>query len=298
MATKLKGRAARRREVPADLEAIVREALAVSPGVRSTQLKKVLTAPYQPFAKEALGLARRLAAAGQIHVWRKGKTELFFPVEPLAELDRALLGRAWPGALTKDALKELASNEAPGYEVVVDDWLKRATASKRLYEHSPTVGGKGKKGYAAEPDLRKCLGPVLTALRKALLKTATLGVSNERVAQVLLAELEVSPLTGASRPVARDGASSGATRQQFLGALNELVAEHPSQALLAVRDLRARLSLGKQEFDELALSLLSEGVITLHHHDHPASVPALERSQWVQDARGTHYLGIAPRRGP
>ncbi len=298
MAAKLKRRAALPREVPADLEAIVREALAVSPGVKSTQLKKVLTAPCQPFAKEALELARRLTAAGQVHVWRKGKTELFFPAEPLAELDKALLGRAWPGALSKDALTELASSEAPGYEVVVDAWLKRAIASKRLYEHAPTVGGTRKKRYAVEPDVRKSLGPVLSALRKALVKTATMGISNERVAEVLLAELEGLPLPAASRPVAGDGAWSGAARQQFLAALSDLVAEHPNQALLAVRDLRARLSLGKQQFDELALSLLSEGVITLHHHDHPASVPALERSQWVQDARGTHYLGIAPRRGP
>lgn len=305
MAARSRVRAAGPRVVPDDLAAVVGEALAASPGIKSTQVKKALPKPYQPFAAEALAALRRLADGGRVEVLRKGATELFFPEEPLGVLDRAILGRVAAEPLDKDALKDLATDAAPGYAVVFDDWLKSAIAGKRLYEHAPVPGSK-KKRFGTEPDVRKSLGPLLAALRKVLLKTAALGISKERIAAVLLSELGVAVPGGTAKSsgaaasreaAASNGAKTNGAQGRFLVALAELVADKPGEALWPVRELRKRLPLAKEEFDALALQLMTEGAITLHHHDHPAAVPEPERSQLVQDARGTHYIGIAPRRG-
>jgi hypothetical protein len=305
MAARSRVKAAGPRVVPDDLAAVVGEALAASPGIKSTQIKKALPKPYQPFAAEALAALRQLADGGGVEVIRKGATELFFPAEPLGVLDRAILGRVAAEALDKDALKDLATDAAPGYAVVFDDWLKSAIAGKRLYEHAPVPGSK-KKRFSTEPDVRKTLGPLLAALPKVLLKAKAMGISKERVAAVLLSELGVAGLGGtaqssgaaASREApASNGAKTNGAQGRFLVALAELVAEKPAEALWPVRELRKRLPLAKEEFDALALQLMAQGAITLHHHDHPAAVPESERSQLVQDARGTHYIGIAPRRG-
>jgi hypothetical protein len=285
--------------VPDDLAAVVRETLRASPGIKSTQVKKALPKPYQPFAAEAVAALRQLADGGTVKVFRKGSSELFFPAEPLGVLDQALFRRIPAGPLEKEALKDLANDAAPGYAVVFEDWLKSAVAGKRLYEHAPLPGSK-KKRYGTEPDVRKSLGPVLVALQKVLLKTAALGISKERVAAVLLSELGVAAAVGvpaSSGAAASNGARTNGARGRFLAALGELVAEKPSEALWRVRELRERLTLSKAEFDALALQLMAEGAITLHHHDYPKAMPEAERSQLVEDARGTHYIGIAPRRG-
>jgi hypothetical protein len=56
------------------------------------------------------------------------------------------------------------------------------------------------------------------------------------------------------------------------------------------------MRLDKEHFDRLALELSREGIVTLHHHDFPASLSPSERTELVQDERGTHYVGIAIRR--
>lgn len=299
MAARSRARAAAPRVVPDDLAAVVGEALAASPGIKSTQLKKALPKPYQPFTAEAVAALRQLADSGTVKVFRKGSSELFFPAEPLTVLDQAIFGRIPEGPLEKQALKDLANDTAPGYAVVFEDWLKSAVAGKRLYEYAPVPGSK-KKRYGTEPDVRKSLGPLLAALQKALLNTAALGISKERVAAVLLSELGVEAPVGAPASrgaTASNGAKSNGAQSRFMAALGELIAEKPREALWPVRELRKRLPLSKAEFDALALQLMAEGAITLHHHDHARAMPEAERSQLVEDARGTHYIGIAPRRG-
>jgi hypothetical protein len=55
--------------------------------------------------------------------------------------------------------------------------------------------------------------------------------------------------------------------------------------------------LDKARFDRAVLRLSEAGKVVIHHHDFPASLPAAERAELVEDSRGTHYIGIAPRRG-
>lgn len=285
------------RVVPEDLEAIVREALSTTPGFTAAQIKKALPPPYQAFAKEAAALVRTLADREQAYCFRKGKTDLYFQHDPIAALDAAILHGLSETALEKDALKRLANGVAPGHVVVFEEWLRRALARGSLFEHAPSAS-KAKR-YGTQPDARKALGP-LTPLRKALSKLEAQGISKIRIAKLLLRELGLPapPEPDSSKKQPADGTGPADTNQHasFLQALRELAAETPGEALLAVRKLRARLGLTKEQFDAIALTLMREGTISLHHHDHPASLPQTERSELVQDARGTHYIGIALRR--
>ena len=286
------------RVVPDDLDAVVREALSTTPGLNGAQLKKALPASYQQFAKEAAALVRELADRKEAHCFRKGKTDLFFLRDPIPVLDVAILHRLTETPLEKDALKRIASEFAPGHGIVFEEWLKRALARGALFEHTP-ASSKAKR-YGTEPDTRKSFGP-LTALRKALGRMETQGISKTRIAHLLLRELglpqPVAAEVGGQATPGSDGATDTSWRAGFLSALRELAAENPREALLPVRELRARLALTKAQFDTLALGLMREGAISLHHHDHPASLTQSERDELVQDARGTYYIGIALRRG-
>jgi hypothetical protein len=82
----------------------------------------------------------------------------------------------------------------------------------------------------------------------------------------------------------------------FRKALDAVSTDNPPGALLSVRDVRARARLPKAVFDALALSFASKNLITLHHHDFPSSLSAIERAQLIEDGRGTFYVGIALRR--
>jgi hypothetical protein len=296
MAGKTRTKTSRATAVPDDWEAVVRQAVLALPGVKATaaELKKALPASYQKLGAQALTVARELAERGELHLYLKGKTPHFFPRDPLLELDELLLAPLADSPLGADELKERAGPYAPA----LDAWLKRALAQKKLFERSVSQTGKKtkNKAYSTEPDVRASLAAVLKALGSALQKTAAQGISNEQVARVLLSELGVAVPGASSNGAGRPGASNG-KRGAFLGALQRLAQERPREALLPVRELLAWLALEKEEFDALALELMRDGAISLHHHDHPGGLSELERAQLVKDARGTFYIGIAPRSG-
>ena len=62
----------------------------------------------------------------------------------------------------------------------------------------------------------------------------------------------------------------------FFGVLPPLL--YGAAFFTSLRDLRARLSMSKDEFDETALRLQREGAVSLHHHDHPLALPEAERA--------------------
>ncbi|MES1175998.1 MAG: hypothetical protein ABUL62_16880 [Myxococcales bacterium] len=242
--------------------------------------------PYQAFAQQALAVARQFVVAGKLFVAMAGKQEIFFARDPLLTVDQVVRSLISSAPVDEATIKAHLAREAPGHETLLKAWLEEAIAQGRLFEH-PASPGTRKKRYGLNrpvPDVSASLKSVLTQLRKALTSTDAKGVPREVVANALLSELGLSPLPGAP---AQDG---------FLEALNQLATDNPGQALLSVRDLRARTGLGKEQFDKLALDLSRQGVISLHHHDHPASLSDLDREQLVRDARGTHYIGIAVRR--
>lgn len=298
MATRVRTKTVAARALPHDLDASVLEGVRTAPGSTSARLLKELPTSYHAFSKQVRDAAERLSNAGEIHRHLKGKTALYFPAEPLAALDAAIPPRLTGQALDKVALKQLVEEVTAGHAVVLDEWLKRALAQRLLYEHAPATKG-AKKRFGAEPDVRKLAAPLLKALRKARDSADTNGISRERLAEILLEELGVSLGSAVQRVSgkANNDAPNSSARRQFLAVLAELVDQNPRQALLSVRDLRARLSLGKGQFDTLALVLMRDGAISLHQHDHPMSLSERERQQLVDNASGTYYVGIAPRSG-
>lgn len=297
MAAKRKATKRGEQVVPSDLQEFVREAVSSAPGSTPAQIVKALPASYRGLAIAIRAAAEALADAGELFRHFKTKTTpLFFSADPLAALDAAVPPRLTERVLDKDELKRLVDDVTPGHGVVLDAWLKRALQRGTLHEHAPKTKGDKRKWYGRDPDLRKLFAPVFTALSKARDGLDQRAIPRERLAKLLLEELGVSlEGAGATGAHAPGSAANGNARTQFISALAALGAENPRQALLSVRDLRSRVGLGKEQFDALALDLMRDGVISLHHHDHPASLPEGERRQLIQDARGTFYVGIAPR---
>lgn len=299
--SRTKKKAASPVEAPEDLEEIVKEAVRSTPGVTPAGgrgIKKVLPPSYRAFEKQAKELLQGLASRGEIHSAQKGKATHYFDRAPLEALDERLFTRLGEKVASKEELKALAQGLAPGFDVVLEDWIKRRVAEKRLFEHAGVRPRQ--KLYGTRPDLRKALAKVLAELKKALKVTDAQGISRETLASVLLEELGVrsgAPVEGSETSDAATGLAPSSSREQFLAALSALLAENPRQALLSVRDLRARLSFSKPEFDAVALALSREGSVSLHYHDHPHALSESERDLLVEDARGNYYIGIAPGRG-
>jgi hypothetical protein len=293
MAGKSQSKTVKSRVLPDDLDAVVREAVRTTPGLKSSQIKKALPPPYQAFTKEAQAVLRLLVERHELCRFLVGKTEHLFEHDPQSALDEIMPQHLSGEPLAKGALKALARELAPGHEFIFEPWLRGAVTRGLIFEHSPVRASKEKR-YANAPDLGKSLTPVLTALKKALLKTDEQGIPRHRIAEALLRELGVAlttPQTG-SNGVPPDHTA----HEQFLAGLRGLVAENPGQALLSIRDLRARVALHKERFDAVALDLMRDRKVSLHYHDHPASLPEAERSELVQDGRGNYYIGIAPGR--
>ena len=277
-----------------ELVRVVREALVAVPGLKRSQLKKALPKPFQRVHEHALSLLRELAARGEIHRWSKGSVERFYARDPIATLDEVVPRELAFGPLDVRALKDRVEAAAMGHGEVVKEWLKSALARAIVFEHAPGSPRSKEKRYGREPDLRLLLKAPIAALRKALVGMDARGISRGQVAAAILEELGVSsaPLSPPS-----NGATNPGAKRELLDALGKLAAASPPGALLSIRELRRRISMGKGQFDATALSLSKEGAVSLHFHDHPASLPENERNELVQDGRGGHYVGIALRRG-
>ncbi len=288
------------RIVPPDLEDCIRDAVRNRPGLTSVQLMKELPPSHRPFAKEVNAAVQRVVVHGDVYRFLKGKKALLFPAEPLMTLDNAISPRLVEAPLDKEGLRRLVEEVAPGHAIVLDAWLKRALTQRTLYEHPASSKG-AKKRYSSsppEPDLRKLFAPLLTAARKARQSLDAKGIAPEKLGRLVMEALGVAGEKSAALVADKPGNGNppnGDARAQFLGALTTLGTENSRDALHSVRDLRARLALSKEQFDSLALALMRDGAISLHHHDHPASLPEQERRQLVQDSRGNYYVGIAPR---
>ena len=274
--------------VPSDLEGVVLEMIRVSGGVKATEFKKKLPLSHARFNKRAVEMARELAAQGRTFRVMNGKTELFFATDPMVELDKRVGDALNETVRTAQWMKTSAAELGPAFTSLFPLWLKSALARHVAFKH-------GGNKYGAQPDIAAKLKVVLKALRATMAKTDAEGIPRELVANELLAVLGLpshGPSSNPSRPQ-----PMGLNSETFMRSLESLAAENPREALLPIRELRRRLNLGKAEFDAAALTLAREGKVTLHHHDYPAGMSAAELDELVKDERGTHYVGIAIRRG-
>ena len=277
----------------------MRDAIQEASVLKSTDLKKALPKSNRSQYTEALPIARELAGRGEIYRWAKGSAEWFFTSDPIATLDKAVPRTLAAGALPANALERRIALETKVPKGCLEEWKRMALARGDLFV-IPAASGAATKGTAKllslEPDLRAALKVAIGALQKGLKALDAKGVSRERIARVLWEELGLPVAIPSKAPMTPTLSSSSARadRDAFLRALQDLASEHPSGTLLAVSDLRSRLTLDKTRFDAAALSLSSEGTIILHHHDHADRLEAHDRSRLVWDHNGTYYVGIAP----
>jgi hypothetical protein len=257
----------------------VRRAIEARSSVNASELKKSLPKEMRPLLEDALEVARALAARGALFRWAKGKKERFFLADPVETLDR-LAPQLLSSPLTAPELKKALEKSARGHGDLFAEWLKSALARGIVFPAAPAPRSKAKR-IARAPDARLALAKPLAALKKALPKLDELGIDRAQIAAVILEEL---------------GVESADDRDAFLSALRSLAARSPDGMLLSVRELRAQLPFDKPRFDALALDLSRDGLIALHHHDFPTSLPEHERAALIEDARGTHYVGIVPKR--
>jgi hypothetical protein len=186
-------------------------------------------------------------------------------------------------------LAKHAGSKNRGTQDLVKEWLKGAVARGEVFLYPP-AGGSRVKRYWKEPDATALLKKVVTELKKVLESSAGRHVTKERVLDLIAKEL------GLDARVA-GGSSATDERQRFLDGLKEYTREQPKNALLSVRELRPRVGLDKQRFDAIALELQREGIVVLHHHDHPESLAEAERTRLIVGEKGVHYHGIALRSG-
>jgi hypothetical protein len=286
------------RIVPDDLEEVVAEALRDASGLPLSKLKRVLPKPYQRFEREAKAKVLELVRQKRVCLVKKGRGGFIFLHDPFSYLNSTLLPAFSQGPLSEADLSALVDQLAPGHEVVLKHWLRSAVARKLLYPHKKGSRGAAKL-YGRHPDLKAILGKTREVLRKALVVAERHEISQHSIATLLLAELGLTWPHEEAEPerTGREATTSDeAAKVEFLDALRALGAESPRQALHSLPDLRKRTTLDKTNFDRIALALAREETVSLHHHDHPASMSPQERNELVQDSRGTFYIGVAPRR--
>lgn len=277
-----------------ELLEIVRETIRTSSGLTDADFKKKLPKPYQRLVHDALALARELVATGEVYSRAKGKKERFFSSDPGATLDRLAFAVLERGPVSQATLKQELKREAPALLDFFPAWWKAAVSERRIFQQQSDVPRT--KLFGTKPD-RRLLKKPLDALRKALESLEKAGMDKRDIAATCLDLLGASQASEPSTTApAAKVANGGSDRTTFLEALQALARRNPDGALLPVRELRKLLYLPKERFDATALSLAKEGAVTLHHHDHSASLSAEDRSELVQDERGTHYMGIAFRR--
>lgn len=278
-----------------DLELAVRALIDRSSGLAGTDFKKELGKAWKGWERQALDVAGELAAKRQIHRWSSPRKVRFFREDPVATLSRVVSELLATGPLSEADLKKRVEAVGRGLGDVLKEWLKAAQARGEIHLQAPVRGSKVKR-FSLEPDVGLLLKKVLLELRKAMASPLGSRVDRTRVLEALATELGVAP-SAVARSVSSIPASAATVdRDVVLRAVADLAAEHESQGLLLIRELRARAALAKDQFDRVVLALASDGVVTLHHHDFPESLSAGERAELVSDPQGTHYVGIAYRR--
>lgn len=274
-----------------ELELALVEALArMGKPASAAELRKALPKPFQRPAAELTRLLDALAKARTIFVAAAGKTSRYTHQDPALRVEQAILTALGGGPLSRPELTKRVKQAAPGLEKAMGAALNALLKRGAVREH-PKVGKLPLRYALDPPDPAPFLAKATKEIKAVLSKLAPHGVSLSSVYLALGRSLGIEGAAPAieDKPEGDEG--------EVLAAVRALAAREPPGALLSVRAVRAMRPLEKARFDRAVLRLSEAGKVVLHHHDFPASLPAAERAELVEDSRGTHYIGIAPRRG-
>jgi hypothetical protein len=270
-----------------ELESAARELVARAPGLSGSDFKKELRPEYKKEDKRVLEAANRLAARREIHRWSSAKKLRFFAQDPFDTLALTVAEALANGPLGEADLRRSVETAHRGFGDLLKEWLKGALAHGDIYAHRPAKGSKLKR-YGITPDLGDLLKKVLAELKKVLSTAAGQRIGKAELLEAIATEL------GTALPTMAESGSSA--REQFLVRLATLTVAAKSDGLISIRELRASLPFDKRQFDQLALDLSRDELVTLHHHDFPTSLSAADRDELVVNSHGTYFVGIALRR--
>lgn len=123
--------------------------------------------------------------------------------------------------------------------------------------------------------------------------TAAIARGDKLVADAQKASVKPKSRKKASATMNRNERLVSDNIDKFLAAVRaEAKGESPG-ALLAVRAVRERAALPKEEFDAIALKLSRDGRLVLHYHDFPSSLSKGQRDALIRDPKGSYYVGMA-----
>lgn len=269
-----------------ELIQVARELVKRAPGLSGSDVKKELGPDLKHEEKRVLRAATTLAARHEIFRWSSARKVRFFLEDPLDGLAHVVKQSVAAGPMREADLRYRLERIHRGYGDLLKPWLKGALARGDLYTHRALRGTRDKR-YGAVPDWGEVLKKAVAELKKVFSMPAGLRHSPSEVLLALASELEQTATTS-TEP--RDDA-----RSRFLSQLMQASMGN-SSGLISVRDLRSKLSMEKSEFDQLALELARDGLVTLHQHDFPSSLSEHEQAALIVDSRGNHFIGIAARR--
>lgn len=248
-------------------------------------LARALPKPHKRPVADVTRALDVLVRDGRAFVMKAGRVVAYVHRDPNQVLVGAIRAALADGPATKKQLGDRVKRAAPGFEKGFGAVLAEEIARGVVREH-PKVGRLPARVGLAPPDAAPFLAKAVKEIKAAQKKLAKSGVTGSAIlaaiAQAIGAEaIEAVGDTGDGRSV--------------LAAIHEIARREPPGSLLAVRAVRGLLSFDKARFDRAMIALANEGVIVLHHHDYPTSLPETEREALVIDAGGVHYVGVALR---
>jgi hypothetical protein len=272
-----------------ELEQVARDIVARAPGLSGSDFKQELSSDYKKSDKRVIEAANQLAAHRELYRWSSAKKVRFFARDPFDALAQSVAHALAEGPLSETAIRLRVESSHRGYGDLLKEWLKGALARGDLFVHPPAKGSKLKR-FGVSPDVGGMLKTVLVALRKVLATPAGKCVRKEQLLDAIGVALEAASPRGLE--------TKASERELFLVRLCALALDSKPGALLPIRELRARLPFDKQQFDHMALELMRDELVILHHHDFPESLSDPDRAELVVDTCGNHFVGIALRRAP
>ena len=286
-----------------ELGTVVEKALRASTEPLTVEaLRRGLIGPYRRSLDELRAVVSGLAQSGRAHRWppksRSKKARYWsrsiedFGADQIIEaledgrLSRArlvepkILGRKLFG-ITSNQCKRLFAR-----------LISPLLASDRVFK-VPSVSGTGAKYAVRAPDPRPYLSAALGEFEKVCQKLGKSGVPREHVARALAEAVGVGDLPQPPSALSE----AGGLGDEVVRMMIEINPRAATGALVSLRELRSRMGLAKEPFDEAVLAMADVGRIELHPHTLPGSLSEEDRSYLVDDRRGGLFVGAALLQG-
>jgi hypothetical protein len=170
--------------------------------------------------------------------------------------------------------------------------VSRGLADGRVWEHPPRGRGPARVG-CVRPDPRDYLAAARRELEAVCRRLAVAGVSPQEVLSALAQMVEPAP----GRLPQQTAAPAAAEVETLLAQMLLVEPAAAGGAVVSLPELRRRLQMPKQRFDQVVLALGSRRRLFLHRHVHPGALSPAQLDELVSDGRGTYYIGAVLRSG-